>query len=139
MKQVKEDPVMPPQSMPNEMYSQFAGRTVETLSLWAEANQRLLKELADFTAGTAKEGVRLYTELQQNTVKALSENPTALPWQPSSWQEGYQKAFKLFEGNIQAMSRSAERVQASAEQAGKGIQEALASIGEKVKGVYSQN
>jgi hypothetical protein len=129
---------MQTQPMPNELYTQFAGKTVETLSLWAEANQRLLRELAEFTAGTAKEGVRLCTELQQNTMKAMSEGVTALPWQPSSWQDGYQKAFRLFEGNLQALSRSAERVQVSAEQVGKGIQEAFAAAGEKVKGLYGQ-
>jgi len=128
------------QPSPNEMYAQFAGKTVETLSLWAEANQRILKELADFTAGTAREGVRLYAEMQQNAVKALSESPTSLPWQPATWQEGYQKAFRLVEGNIQAVSRSAERVQTSAEQAGKGIQEALTAVAEKLKGFsISQN
>lgn len=131
---------MQQQPSPNEMYAQFAGKTVETLSLWAEANQRILKELADFTAGTAKESVRLYAEMQQNAVKALGESPTSLPWQPTTWQEGYQKVFKLFEGNIQAVSRSAERVQSSAEQAGKGIQEAFTAIADKLKGSYiSQN
>jgi hypothetical protein len=125
---------------PNEMYAQYAGKTVETLALWAEANQRILKEIADFTAGTAREGVRLYGEMQQNAVKAMGDTPMGLPWQPGTWQDGYQKAFKLFEGNIQAVSRSAERVQTSAEQAGKGIQEAFASVADKMKGFYaSQN
>jgi hypothetical protein len=128
---------MQQQPSPNEMYAQFTGKTVETLSLWAETNQRILKEMADFTAGTAKEGVRLYAEMQQNAVKALSEAPASLPWQPATWQEGYQKAFKLFEGNIQAMTRSAERVQSSAEQAGKGIQEAVSAVADKMKGFYT--
>ena len=128
---------MQQQPSPNEIYSQFAGKTMETISLWAETNQRILKELADFTAGTAKEGVRLYAEIQQNAVKAISETPTSLPWQPATWQEGYQKAFKLFEGNVQAVSRSAERVQVSAEQAGKGIQEAFSAVAEKMKGFYT--
>jgi hypothetical protein len=118
---------------PSEVYAQFAGKTAETLGLWAETNQRVLKEIADFTAGTAKEGVRLYAEIQQNAIRTLSEAPASLPWQPASWQEGYQKAFKLFEGNIQAMSRSAERVQASAEQAGKGIQEAFSLVADRMK------
>jgi hypothetical protein len=118
---------------PSEVYAQFAGKTAEALGLWAETNQRVLKEIADFTAGTAKEGVRLYAEIQQNAIRTLSEAPASLPWQPASWQEGYQKAFKLFEGNIQAMSRSAERVQASAEQAGKGIQEALSLVADRMK------
>jgi hypothetical protein len=130
---------MQQQPNPNEMYSQFAGKTVETVSLWAEANQRIMKEIGDFTAGTAKEGVRLYAEIQQNAVKALSEVPATLPWQPGAWQEGYQKAFKLFEGNIQAVTRSAERWQTAAEQAGKGIQEALSAVAEKFKGSYTRN
>ncbi len=113
---------------PNEIYSKFAGKTVETMGLWAEANQRVLKTLADLTAGTAQEGVRLYAELQQNTMKAMGETPAALPWSPATWQDGYQKAVKLFEGNVQAITRSAERMQASAEQAGKGIQETLTAV-----------
>ena len=127
-------------SSPNEIYAQFAGKTAETLGLWAETNQRILKEIADFTAGTAREGVRLYGEMQQNAVKTLGEAPMALPWQPGAWQEGYQNAFRLFEGNIQAVTRSAERVQSSAEQAGKGIQEAFSAVAENMKGFCaSQN
>lgn len=113
---------------PNEIYAKFAGKTVETMGLWAEANQRVLKTLADLTAGTAQEGVRLYAELQQNTIKAIGETPAPLPWSPATWQDGYQKAVKLFEGNVQAITRSAERMQASAEQAGKGIQETLTAV-----------
>ena len=124
------------QQNPSEMYAHVAGKTVETVSLWAEASQRILREVTDFTAGTAKESVRLYTEMQQNAMKALGETPTTLPWQPAGWQESYQKAFKLFEGNIQAVSRSAERVQTSAEQASKGIQEAFSAVAERMKGFY---
>ena len=40
------------------------------------------------------------------------------------------------EGQAQAITRSAERIQASAEQAGKGIQETYAAVVEKMKGVY---
>ena len=121
------------QQTPHEMYTQLAGKTVEAVSMWADANQRLLRELSDFAAGTAKEGVRLCAEINQNTVKTLGEAPSSLPWQSGLWQEGCQKAFKLFEGNIQSVNRSAERVQASAEQASKGIQEAFAAIGERMK------
>lgn len=123
------------QSAPQETYTQFAGKSVEAITLWAEANQRMLKEIADFAAGTAKEGARLCAEINQHAMKVLGETPSSLPWPSGMWQEGYQKAFRLFEGNIQAVSRSAERVQASAEQAGKGIQDAFAAIGDKLKGL----
>ena len=115
------------------MYTQFAGKTVETLSLWAETNQH--PEGDRRLHGRNGQGGR--APLRRDAAEcgqALSEAPTSLPWQPATWQESYQKAFRLFEGNIQAVSRSAERVQSSAEQAGKGIQEAFSGIAEKLKG-----
>ena len=50
--------------------------------------------------------------------------------------DGVEKAVKLLEGQAQAITRSAERIQTSAEQAGKGIQETYAAVVEKMKGVY---
>ena len=47
----------------NEVMSQFTGRAVEAFSLWADANQEILRELVDLSARTAKEGVRLYAEI----------------------------------------------------------------------------
>jgi branched-subunit amino acid aminotransferase/4-amino-4-deoxychorismate lyase len=44
-----------------------------------------------------------------------------------------QKAFKLLEGNAQAITRSAERLQVTAEQAGKEIQAAFVQVADKVK------
>ena len=53
--------------------------------------------------------------------------------------EGTQKAFKLLEGQAQAFTRAAERLQTSAEQAGKGIQETYTAVVTRVKDVYAQN
>src|SRR2546430_10451815 len=124
-----------------EYFGRVSGRTVEAISVWAEANQRVMRELVDLSAGAAKESVRLYAELQQGAIEAVRDTQaTALKWQ-ATWQDGpkdpmewYQKAlvetvdgaqkfFRLLEGNAQAMTRSTERLQASAEQAGQGIQE----------------
>jgi hypothetical protein len=140
-----------------EQMNQLAGKTVETMTLWADANQRVLREMAELAAGTAKESVRLYAELQQSAIDALRESQTAgLRWQ-SAWHDGArdplawyqrtltetvenaQKLFRLVEGNVQAVSRSAERMQASTEQAGKGIQETFTAMASKMKDVYGQN
>jgi hypothetical protein len=138
-----------------EMFTQGSGKAVETLTLWADANQRVLRELAELSATTAKEGVRLYTELQQSGIEALREaQATALRWQ-STWQEAprdplawYQRAltdgventqkwFRILEGNAQAVTRTAERLQTTAEQAGKGIQESFSEAVTKMKDVYA--
>jgi hypothetical protein len=138
-----------------EMFTQGSGKAVETLTAWADANQRVLRELAELSAATAKEGVRLYAELQQSGIEAMREaQATVLRWQ-STWQEAprdpvawcqramndsvehTQKWFRLMEGNTQAMTRSAERLQTTAEQAGKGIQESLSGVVTKLKDVYT--
>ena len=137
-----------------EMFGQFAGKVVETMSAWADATQRVLRELVELSTATAKEGVRLCGELQQGAIETLrTSHAAATRWQ-SAWTDGakdpaqlYQKALlsgvdgvekavKLMEGQAQAITRSAERIQTSAEQAGKGIQETYATVVERMKGVY---
>ena len=141
----------------SEIFGQVSGKTVEAMTVWAEANQRVVRELVDLSVGAAKESVRLYAELQQGAIEAVRDTQaTALKWQ-GTWQDGpkdpmewYQKAlvetvdgaqkfFRLLEGNAQAMTRSAERLQASAEQAGKGIQETFEATVTRVKDSYIQN
>jgi methyl-accepting chemotaxis protein len=138
-----------------EIFTQSAGKAVETLSVWTDANQRVLRELAELSATTAKESVRLYGELAQSMVQAFSELQTqTLRWQ-ATWQEGAkdpvgwyqkaltdsvdnaQKAFRAIESNAQAVTKSAERLSSSAEQAGKGIQETFSGVVTKMKEVYA--
>ena len=139
----------------SEMFSQMAGRAVEAFSMFAEANQKIMRDLVDLSATTAKEGVRLYAELSSSAVEGLKESQSYLlrrqgelqeaPRDPFSvYQkgvlesvEGAQKAFKMFESNAQAMTRSAERLQVTAEQTGKDIQATFAQVAGKVKSLSS--
>ena len=57
----------------NELMGELTGRTVEAFSLWADANQKVLRELVDLSAGTAREGVRLYAEIQSATLEAVKK------------------------------------------------------------------
>jgi len=138
-----------------EAFSQSAGKAVETLSVWADANQRVLRELAELSAVTAKESVRLYGEVAQSMVQALSDaQAQTLRWQaawqdapkdPMAWYhralsetvDNAQKAFRLLEGHAQAVTKSAERLSTTAEQTGKGIQETFSSVVTKMKEVYA--
>jgi len=152
---IKEDSAMNETKTATADSMHVAGKAMEAMSLWADANQRILGQLMELSAGAAKESARLYAELQQTTVDVLRETQaTALRWQ-STWPEalkdpvrfcqqtfvesvdGAQKAFRLVEGNAQAVARSAERWQASAEQAGRGIQETVKTTVGKMKDVYS--
>jgi len=108
------------------MLGQISGKAVEAMTVWADASQQVLRELVEFSAATAKESVRLYAELQQGAIEALRV-------------DGAERAFALLEGNAQALARSAERLQTSAEQTGKGIQETCVAAVAKMKDVCAQN
>ncbi len=115
----------------SEMFAQMTGRAVEAFSVLADANQKIMRDLVDLSASTAKEGVRLYAELSASAVEALKDTQSYILSRQSQLQdaprdpfaayqksvldsvEGTQKAFKIFESNAQAMTRSAERLQPS--------------------------
>jgi len=147
--------VMTTTTQGSEVFAHMTGRAVEAFSMVAEANQKILRDLVDLSASTAKEGVRLYAELQSSAVEALKEGQDYLLSRQSEIQEaprdpfafyqkgvlqsveGAQKAFKIIESNAQAMTRSAERLQETAEQTGKEIQATFAQVAGRMKSLYS--
>ena len=141
------------QDVMNQM-NRATGKALDTMTVWAEANQRVLNQLVELGTGAAKESVKLYAELQQSALDAFRESQaTALRWQ-SVWQEApqdpmlwYQKSladglenaqkwFRLLEGNAQAVTKSAERLQASTEHVGRGIQQMVSESVSRMKDVY---
>jgi hypothetical protein len=142
-------------SMPSEIVSQITGRAVEAFSVWAYANQKILRELVDLSAATAKEGVRLYAEIQSSAVEAVKEGQSYVlrrqselqdaPRDPATFYqkgllesvEGTQHGFRLFESTAQAVTRSAERLQAKAEQTGTEIQATVSQLVGKMKSLYT--
>lgn len=104
---------------------QWSGKMAESATVWTDAHQRVMRELVDFSAATAREGVKLYAELQQKALEALRV-------------DSVEKALALLEGQAQTFVRSAERVQTSAEQAGKSIQETCTAAVAKIKDVCGQ-
>ena len=153
--ETKGAPIMEEAKKAQEYFTQNAGKAVESLTVWADANQRVLRELAELSAATAKESVRLYAELQSTAIEAFRDvHASGLRWQaawqdyakdPMGWYQraltdsvdGAQKAFRMIEGNAQAVTKSAERLQTTAEQAGKTIQETFSSVVTKMKDVYA--
>jgi hypothetical protein len=139
----------------SEVLAQMTNTAVEIFTLFADANQKVLRELVDLSAGAAKEGVRLYAELQSSAVEAVKDGQALLlrrqaefqaaPADPAaSYQqsllesvENAQRVFRLFESNAQVVTRSAERLQVSAEQAAQEIQATCTRLSTRVTSLYS--
>jgi len=131
-------------------------KALEAFSVVSEMNHRVLQELVALSASAAKEGLRTYSELQSATVEAVrtAKPPLAQPepteafqQNPFAWYQkglltavdGTQRAFRLLEANAQVVTRSAERLQASADRTGQEIQEALTYSVNRMKEIYTRN
>jgi hypothetical protein len=137
---------------PTEVLVQMTGKTAEGFALWADINQKVLRELVDFSASAAKEGVRLFAELQSAAVEAVKDGQSSVLRRPSWVQdvprvpfESFHKAvlesaegtFKLLEGNAKAVTRSVERLQVATEQTSRSIQDSFAEFTGQLKRLYS--
>jgi methyl-accepting chemotaxis protein len=155
MAQKRRKAAMKITSETQELFGQFSNKAVEALALWTDANQKIVQELADLSANTLKEGVQLYGKLQSAALEAAKEGQGYWlrrqsdfgEWQkdPFAWyQKGLvegiqetQKAFKLVEGNAQAVTQVAEQVQASTQKTAKEIQQTFTSLAADLKTLYT--
>jgi hypothetical protein len=139
--------------------AQEAARTVgrvgelsaDTIALWADTNQRVMREILELSVRTVSETARLQAAFQQAMFDGFREAqafalhaqmlwPEALAdpvrWYHKSMTEGVesaQRAFKLVDEGAQALTETAGRLQSSAEQAGRGIEQAFSTLTSKLK------
>jgi hypothetical protein len=138
-----------------EFFAEMQGKALEAFSVLADMNHRVLQGLVGLSAASAKEGLRTYAEIQSAAAVETARTPQAptgpdafeaLRHNPFVWYqksllalvEGTQKSFRLVEANAQVVTRTAERVQASAEQAGQEIQETLEVSVNRLKEIYAR-
>lgn len=147
---------MSDQARPQELFGELTGKAVEAATLFADAQQKVLTNLATLSTDAAMEGVRLYAELQQSALEALRDSQTVtlryqgawqeLPKDPVRWSQtalsetvdGAQKALRVVESSVQAFGRSAGRLHVSAERTGKDLQDAFSGVVTKMKEIYAR-
>ena len=88
---------MDDQKRAQEMFGQLTGKVVETMTVWADANQRVLRELVELSTATAKEGVRLCGELQQGALETLRSSQSAAAHWQSAWANGPKDPAQLYQ------------------------------------------
>ncbi len=127
-------------------------RTIDALSAWAQANERVIGQFVELSAGAAREALRTYGELQAATVESVRGARTPLtpedPAQgPTDWYsrglvstvESSERLAKLMETQAQIVARGSQRFQETAERAGKDIRDAVETYVGRMKDIYSGN
>jgi hypothetical protein len=135
--------------------SEFTHKTLEVISLWGDTNMQVLRQLLDYSASTAREGLSLSTELQTSILEAAKQGQSymlqrlsELPDAPKHPMDYYQKSlmagidaaeqvYKLQLGNAQVLLRSAEQVGIVAQQASQRIQESYKELADKLRLLYA--
>ena len=54
-----------------------AGKTLEAMTVWSDASQRILRELVELQSGAAKEGLRLCAEIQRTAMDTARDRSAA--------------------------------------------------------------
>ncbi len=133
----------------------WASKTFEAWGLYAEANLKTAKQMMNFTANAAKEGVSLCAELQTANLEAvqagqayvtkcLSDIPQEVQNPGDAYKTGMdelassaEKMNKLFQNNTQAVLRSSEQYWLTAQKTGTGIKDTYTELHEKLTSLYT--
>ena len=133
--------------------NQLAEKGAQASAALTEANQRVIAELVSLSMETAQESGRLFLQLQQSTMDMMRESQAAalrcqMVWpevfkDPMRWyqnvcqegMEGARKAFGAVNGTSEAVTDSVGRLQASTQQAGTKIEQALSTAASRMKEV----
>jgi len=131
-------------------------KTIEALSAYSEANQRVLGELVNLSSAAVKETVRVYAELEAAALEAVRVAPVFPVAPPASVEdltkdplggyrqgmlaagEGPQRMLKLFDSNTRIIGQGAQRFQASAERSGAEIREAITGYFNRIGEIYGR-
>ena len=136
-----------------KVVTKLADRGAQASAALTEANQRVVSEFMTLSMETVQESTRLLMQLQQSTMDVIRESQAAalraqmawpevfkdpLRWYQSVCQEsmeGARKAFGVVNGTSEALTESVSRLQASTQQAGSKIENALSTAATRMKDV----
>jgi hypothetical protein len=136
-----------------KVVTKLADRGAQASAALTEANQRVMNEFMGLSMEAVQESTRLFMQLQQSSMEMMRESQAAalraqmawpevfkdpLRWYQSVCQEsmeGARKAFGVVNGTSEAVTESVSRLQASTEQAGNKIENALSTAASRMKDV----
>jgi hypothetical protein len=144
-----------PSQTESPFLSTIGSKSLETLTALAEVNQVVVGQLIELGSSALRETLRAYVEMQSASLDvARSAPPLSLPTRESLQElaqdpftmyrrallraaEDTQRAAGLFETSAHIVSRGAERLNATADRAGKDIRAAVTSCTERIKDIYT--
>jgi hypothetical protein len=129
--------------------AQAATAGIETMGVWADANQQLTAQLVGLSAEATKEATRVYAQLQQSSLDMWrASQDDAFRWQ-TLWLQWSQQAFgeslknahrasRLLNESLSVVTESLERLQTTTEQTGREMQDVFSGTAGKIQEISSR-
>lgn len=139
------------------MAGQLVSAGTETLAVFADVNQQVLRDLVQLSSAGLQEGTRLWTEMQHVGVEAVRNVQSAVFRMQTMWPEAlrdplrwYQRTLEesidvatqtlgLARKSAETATQSYQRLQSSAEESTRSLQEVFRSGTSKLQEVYERS
>jgi hypothetical protein len=136
---------------------QLAGFGNETLTVWTDASQRVIRDVVELSAQATQEGARQITEWQQTNLDLLREVQAAAFRWSTLWPEffrdpvhGYQRSleesidaahrvFELTRRNAEALTQSCQRLERAADDTTRTLSEIFREATTRMQDVYARS
>lgn len=138
-----------------DLFPALGTKGLETLAALAQVNQAVMGQLIELGSTAARETLRACAEIgsasidavrtapapalpSREALEALRQDPFAL-YRKALLQasEGAQRTARLLETGAEIVARGAERLQTTADRAGKDIRSAMSSYTDRIKDIYT--
>src|SRR6266508_4534400 len=87
-KQARRTPMTTKSAAPTPIPFFTPTRTIDALSAWAQANERVIGQFVELSAGAAREALRTYGELQAATIESVRGARSPLTPTPEEATQG---------------------------------------------------
>jgi|GEM_PF-2298588 len=139
------------------MASQLSELGAQTIGLWTEVNQKVVRELMDVSTTTFREGARLAMSLQETQLDAARDMQAAawrwwLTWpqafsDPMRWYqrmgeesvEGVQRLVRLGRRSMDGLGQTVERLEGSAEEVARSLDGTFKEAASRMRDIQTRS
>jgi hypothetical protein len=137
--------------------SQLTELGAQTVGLWTEVNQKVVRDLAEVSASTMREGARLVMNLQETQMDAAREMQSAvwrwwLTWpqafsDPMRWYQqigeesvdSVQRLARLGRKSMEGLGQTVDRLEGSAEQVARSLDGTFKEATTRMRDIQSRS
>jgi hypothetical protein len=141
----------------SRMAGQIAGLGTETLAVWTEVSQQVMRDLVGLSSNAVQEATRQVIEMQQANMETLRDMQVGAFRFQTTWPEVFRDPIRWYQGSVQdwieathrcwglarrnaeTVTQSFQRMEQSTEEATRTLQRTFKDATSKMQDVYARS